>query len=112
MSHGELLRSGNDQALPIDPCRLQFLHQGLPPTRVVSTADCRTAWVCRPRRIHPADRPEPSHAVRGLRPQRRSEAAGKELSCLSPTNSHGASRADVAGCRGWPRCSPRSCSEV
>lgn len=28
-SHGELLRSGNDETLPVDPNRLQFLFQGV-----------------------------------------------------------------------------------
>ncbi|MEQ0565297.1 non-reducing end alpha-L-arabinofuranosidase family hydrolase [Amycolatopsis sp. NEAU-NG30] len=32
ISHGEMLRSGNDQTLPINPCRLQYLYQGKNPS--------------------------------------------------------------------------------
>jgi Glycosyl hydrolase family 62/Ricin-type beta-trefoil lectin domain-like len=30
-SHGELIRAGNDQTVPLNPCRMQFLYQGMDP---------------------------------------------------------------------------------
>ena len=30
-SHGELIRAGNDQTVPLNPCRLQFVYQGQDP---------------------------------------------------------------------------------
>ncbi|HZF15767.1 MAG TPA: non-reducing end alpha-L-arabinofuranosidase family hydrolase [Steroidobacteraceae bacterium] len=30
-SHGELIRAGNDQTVPLNPCRLQFPYQGQDP---------------------------------------------------------------------------------
>jgi hypothetical protein len=30
-SHGELIRAGDDQNVPLNPCRSQFLYQGMDP---------------------------------------------------------------------------------
>jgi endo-1,4-beta-xylanase len=32
ISHGEMIRSGIDQLLEIDPCRMQYLYQGMNPS--------------------------------------------------------------------------------
>ena len=32
ISHGEMIRDGNDQHLTVDTCRLQYLYQGLDPS--------------------------------------------------------------------------------
>lgn len=31
ISHGELIRAGDDQTVPLNPCQSQFLYQGMDP---------------------------------------------------------------------------------
>ncbi|MEN3356253.1 MAG: hypothetical protein V7637_235 [Mycobacteriales bacterium] len=36
ISHGEMVRAGNDQTLAINPCHLQYLYQGVDPSSTVA----------------------------------------------------------------------------
>jgi hypothetical protein len=39
-----MIRSGIDQNLVISPCNLQFLYQGMNPTRPARTTFCPGGW--------------------------------------------------------------------
>jgi hypothetical protein len=44
VSHGELIRTGYDQSLEIDPCHLQFFYQGLNPSSDDGRAYSQLPW--------------------------------------------------------------------
>jgi hypothetical protein len=44
ISHGEMVRAGNDQTLTINPCRLQYVYQGVDPRTDGSVDYIRLPW--------------------------------------------------------------------
>jgi hypothetical protein len=72
VSHGELVRSGNDQSMTIDPCRpLRLLYQGVDPNSGISP---ETDYIKLPYRLGllTAVAPNPLSAMCSGRPGRRS----------------------------------------